>query len=237
MASHPGKLIVIAGIDGSGKSEQTRRLVERLRAEGFAAREEEFPQYDRSFFGRAVGRYLRGEFGPAARLDPHLASVLYAGDRWEARPRMTAALDAGDILVCNRYVCANLAHQGGKLESDAAREEFFRWVEELEHEVFQIPRPDLTVLLWLPVETASALVERKAARAYLAGGKKDGHEADTEHLRRAQAVYEHLSRTRPNWTRVECVDSAGALLSREEIAARVWRCVEPLLNRRAARPS
>ena len=221
MATPHGKLIVIAGIDGSGKTEQTRLLLERLRREGYAAAQEEFPRYEEGFFGRAIGRYLRGEFGPAGEVDGHLASVLYAGDRWEAKKRMAAALERGEILVCNRYVSANLAHQGGKIASDAEREAFFRWVEELEYGVFQIPRPDLTVFLWLPLATAAHLVEQKAARAYLRGRQKDGHEADMSHLANAQRVYEHLSETRPNWRRVECVD-AGRLLGMEEIGARVW---------------
>ncbi len=225
MRDSPGKLIVLAGIDGSGKTEQTRRLVERLRATGRVVHEEEFPQYETTFFGATIGRYLKNEFGPAAQIDPHLASVLYAGDRWEAKARMEAALARGEVIVSNRYVSANLAHQGGKIASDEEREAFFAWVEELEYRVFQIPMPDRVVFLWLPIEVASDLVGRKAQRSYLGERKKDGHEADMSHLAHAQRVYQHLSQTRPNWVRVSCVDDAGALLSIDAVAERVWQAV------------
>jgi len=223
-----GKLIVIAGIDGSGKTEQTKRLIQRLRDEGHAAAEEEFPRYEESFFGRTVGRYLRGELGPTSDIDPRLASVLYAGDRWQAKGRMEAALSRGEVLVCNRYVSANLAHQGGKIAGQEDREAFFEWVEELEYEVFSIPRPDQTIFLRVPPDVAAGLVEGRGARAYLRDGKKDGHEADHSHLANAHAVYEHLSGTRPKWSRVECVRD-GQLLSVEEVSALVWEVVRPVL--------
>ena len=221
MPTRKGKLIVVAGIDGSGKTAQTKRLLERLRGEGCPAAEEEFPRYEEGFFGKTIGRYLRNEFGPAGDVDPHLASVLYAGDRWEAKARMDAALGQGQVLVCNRYVSANLAHQGGKIPDEAGREAFFAWVERMEYEVFGIPRPDLTVFLSLPVDVASDLVGRKEQRGYLGERKKDGHEADAAHLANAQVAYEHLCRTRPNWRRIECVD-AGRLKSIEEIGEEVW---------------
>lgn len=223
-----GKLIVIAGIDGSGKTEQTKRLIQRLRSEGYSAAEEEFPRYGESFFGRTVARYLRGELGPAANIDPHLASVLYAGDRWEAKDRMEAALKRGEILVCNRYVSANLAHQGGKISAQGAREAFFRWVEELEYEVFRIPRPDLIVFLRVPLDVAAGLIDGRASRSYLEGKRRDGHEADDSHLAHAHAVYECLCDTRPNWRRVECVRD-GQLLSIDEVAGLVWEVVRPVL--------
>ena len=229
MAQTTGKLIVVAGIDGSGKTAQTKLLLERLRREGYPADEEEFPRYDEGFFGQAIARYLRNEFGPASEVHACLASVLYAGDRWEAKERMEAALGRGEIIVCNRYVSANLAHQGGKIASQADRDAFFQWVEELEYEVFRIPRPSLTVFLSVPFDLASTLVDKKAARAYLGDLRRDGHEADQAHLRHAQEVYEHLCESRPNWRRIECVEGPQ-LLSIEEIADRVWQAVAPVLR-------
>lgn len=229
MAEKAGKLIVLAGIDGSGKTAQTRLLVERLRREGRTVSEEEFPRYEAGFFGQAAARYLRNEFGPASEVHPCLASVLYAGDRWEAKARMDAALGRGEVLVCNRYVSANLAHQGGKIASQADRDAFFHWVETLEYEVFQIPRPSLTVFLSVPFDVASGLVDKKAARAYLGDQRRDGHESDHVHLRHAQEVYEHLCEHRPSWRRVECVE-AGRMLSVETIGERVWQAVAPLVG-------
>jgi len=94
---------------------------------------------------------------------------------------------------------------------------------------FQIPRPSLTVFLSVPLGLASALVDKKAARAYLGDQRRDGHEADQAHLRHAQEVYEHLCESQPNWRRIECVEGPQ-LLSIEEIAERVWQAVAAALR-------
>src|SRR5712691_12935245 len=106
----PGKLIAIEGIDGSGKRTQVELLTLSLKARGQSVFPTGFPQYD-SWFGKMVGQFLNGELGPLESVDPHFTALLYAGDRFEAKPRLETALDEGKIVLVDRYIGSNLAHQ------------------------------------------------------------------------------------------------------------------------------
>ena len=224
-----GRLIVLSGIDGSGKATQAGLLLQRIREAGREGEILDFPRYGANVFADMVSAYLRGEYGPAGNVDAHLASLMYAGDRWAARPQIEALLAAGAIVVCNRYVCANQAHQGGKIADADARRKFYTWVERLEFEVFSMPRPDLTILLHLPPEVAQRLVDAKGHRDYVGGSRRDAHEASAGHLLNAARAHLELCESRPHWARVDCVRD-GDLLSREEIAEKVWAHVAPLLS-------
>ena len=228
-----GKLIVIEGSDGSGKATQSRLLRARLRREKIPCAGIAFPGYHRGFFGAMVGQYLRGEFGPSAHIDPHLAALLYAGDRWEARARMARWLREGRVIVCDRYVDSNKAHQSARLADPKAAAEFMEWVDRLEHCVYKLPRPDYTIFLRVPERVAHDLISRKERRAYLRGGQRDIHEADSSHQRRAHEAYLTLARNRlaSKGALIECV-ADGQLLSRAEIAEQVWRKVRRVLVRR-----
>src|ERR1700720_3262175 len=118
-----GKLIALEGIDGSGKRTQLDLLAQALDARGVATLRISFPRYESSF-GKLVARYLNGEFGSLETVDPHLSALLYAGDRLEAKAEIQAELAAGKIVLADRYVGSNLAHQSGRLPPEQ-REEFF----------------------------------------------------------------------------------------------------------------
>src|SRR5258707_12405624 len=109
-----GLLLAIEGIDGAGKGTQTARLAETAGAHGRSVASFSFPLYDDNPFSRAVGDYLNGEFGTADEVHPELAAMLYAGDRFHARPRLVAALEDQDLVVCDRYVGSNAAHHGAQ---------------------------------------------------------------------------------------------------------------------------
>lgn len=224
-----GRLIVLSGIDGSGKATQAGLLQQRIRDAGGDAEIVDFPRYGSNIFADMVSAYLRGEYGPADNVDAHLASLMYAGDRWTARPAIEQWLAEGTVVVCNRYVCANQAHQGGKIADADARREFYAWVEHLEFEVFAMPRPDLTILLHVPPEVAQRLVDAKGHREYIGGSRRDAHETSAGHLLNAAQAHLELCESRPHWVRVDCVRD-GDLLSREEIAEKVWVHVTPLLS-------
>ncbi|HRU05938.1 MAG TPA: thymidylate kinase [Candidatus Brocadiia bacterium] len=215
-----GKLIVIDGPDGSGKRTQAEILVKRLMSEGRKAELVSFPQYEGSFFGELAGRYLRGEFGPAEGVSPFPASLAFTMDRWEARPRIQAWLDAGVVVVADRYVSSNAGHQAIKVADAGEREAFVRWVERMEYEVLGLPRPDLCVFLHVPWAVAKGLVARKQERNYLKGAREDVHEADDSHLARAEQAYLLMARG-AGWRTVECCEG-GRLRSVEEIAGEVW---------------
>ena len=227
-----GRLIVIEGSDGSGKATQTRMLVRKLRADDVATEQIGFPGYKRSFFGKMVGEYLRGDLGSAEAMDPRLVSVLYAGDRWEVRDKIVTWLDEGKVVICDRYVDSNKAHQAARLARGANRAAFFRWIDRLEYGVFKMPRPDYVVFLHVPYRVSEKLIDKKGPRAYLRGKRRDAHEADTGHLRKAERIYLEIAERRParKGVKIECVEG-GELLSKPEINARIHVAVKRLLQR------
>lgn len=227
-----GKIIVITGIDGSGKTVQTKLLYERLMKEGYAGVTMDFPQYGKSFFADMVTKYLRGEFGGVDSVSPYLASLLYAGDRFECKEQIYRWLSEGKIIVSNRYVCDNKAHQGGKISDPQQKESFFQWLDKLEHQIFGIPRSTLNILLYVPAEVAYHLVEKKELRAYLNGNKKDIHEEDINHMRDAQKTFMEIAQTEKNWQVIDCTDN-GTLLAENKIAEMVWQKVKSILKQQS----
>ena len=222
-----GLLLAIEGIDGAGKGTQAARLAETASAHGRRVASFSFPLYDDNPFSRAVADYLNGEFGGADEVHPELAALLYAGDRFHARPRLLAALAESDLVVCDRYVASNAAHQGAKL-TGAARRRLLDWLEEVEYGEFNLPRPDLVVLLDAPVALARELVGRKAARGYTTL-EADIHEADAGHSGATREVYLELAK-RDDWRVVSTADQDGTVREVADVAAEVWSSVEPLLR-------
>jgi dTMP kinase len=194
-------LIVIEGIDGSGKGTQAQQLTERLTTTGRRVRLLSFPRYRETLFGHAIGDFLNGRFGQLDQVHPFLASVLYAADRFESKQVLMDALQQSDVVVCDRYVPSNLAHQGAKLEG-TARNELLRTIERIEFDVFALPRPSLVVLLDVPVEIAQRNIAAKKPRSYT-DKAADLQESDAAYLQRVRDVYLQLASVDPNWRRVE----------------------------------
>lgn len=220
-----GKFVVIDGTDGSGKATQLELLKTKLEKEGRRVETADFPQYYETFFGRTVGRYLAGEFGELDEIDPHLASLIFAGDRWQAKDKIEKWLSEGIIVISNRYTSANMAHQTARVPEEK-REEFLRWLEELEYETYRIPREDLVIFLHVPVEMGQTLVDKKGDREYVGGQKRDIQEADLEHLKEAERMYLLLAERNENWLQIECCDEKNNLMSREEIHELVYMALQ-----------
>ena len=222
-------LIVIEGVDGSGKGTQAQQLTERLTATGRRVRLLSFPRYRETLFGHAIGDFLNGRFGQLNEVHPFLASVLYAADRYESKSVLTEALEQSDVVVCDRYVPSNLAHQGAKLDG-AEREELLRTIERIEFDVFALPRPSLVVLLDVPVEIAQLNIAAKKPRSYT-DKAADLQEADADYLQRVRDVYLQLASADPLWQRVESA-RAGEQRSIAEIGEDIFaRVVSRLAER------
>jgi dTMP kinase len=222
----PGKLIAIEGIDGSGKRTQVDLLEKALAASGHAVYSTGFPQYD-SWFGKMVGQFLNGELGALETVDPHFSALLYAGDRFEAKPRLEAALSQGKIVLVDRYIGSNLAHQTARVQA-ADRPAFVSWIEHLEYDIYNLPRETKVLYLRVPPREAQQLVTRKSARSYTTV-KQDLLEASLSHLEDAAAMYDQLSR-RPNWMTIPCFDEArGAMRPQKVIASEILTAVLPVL--------
>jgi len=223
-----GKFIVIDGTDGSGKATQTQMLVARLESLGLAVAMVDFPQYGEKSAG-LVEKYLNGEYGEADEVGPYRASIFYACDRYDASFKIKKWLRQGKIVVANRYVTANMGHQGGKIANPLERKNYFSWLYELEYEIFNIPKPDLNIILHVDAAVAQRLVDQKGHRDYVNGTKRDLHEADINHLRRAEQVYLEIARTFPGFTLIECTEN-GQIMARQEIHNLVWQEASRLID-------
>jgi dTMP kinase len=221
-----GKLIVVCGTDGSGKATQTKLLIERLRKEGHAVEVADFPRYgERS--AALVEDYLNGVFGSAKDVGAYRASIFFACDRYAASFKIREWLNAGKLVICNRYVSANQGHQTGKIKDPEERDRFLEWLDHLEFGLFRIPRPDMNILLYMPCEVGQKLVDKKGHRDYVGGKKRDIHEADLQHLKDAEEAYAYVA-MKYGWRRIDC-NSGNEPLPIDEIHEKIWSEVKKII--------
>lgn len=206
--------IVIDGTDGSGKGTQTKLLINKLKDQGFDVEVADFPQYGEKS-AAMVEDYLNGKFGTAKEVGPYKASIFYACDRYAASNKIKDWLKQGKIVICNRYTSSNMGHQAGKIQNPEEREKFLEWLEHLEFSIFQIPKPDLNILLYMPPEIGQQLVDKKGHRDYVGGNKRDIHEDDLEHLKEAAEAYKYVA-DKYKWITINCAPD-NKLMSIEEI--------------------
>ncbi|MDQ3093980.1 MAG: FAD-dependent thymidylate synthase [bacterium] len=212
---------VIEGTDGSGKGTQFELLAKRLVEVGHKVAVFDFPQYDQpsSYF---VKEYLNGNFGTAEEVGPYTGSLFYALDRYSAAPRIRQALEQGYIVLANRFTGSNMGHQGTKFADSETRRGYFLWNDNLEFEMLGIPRPTKSFVLRVPAEIAQALVDKKEKRSYT-DKKRDLHEADMEHLKKAVDVYDDLCALfSKDFERIDCVRS-DELMSIAAIHDMIWK--------------
>lgn len=223
-----GKLIVIEGTDGSGKKTQTQLLVQRLQKEGRPVSTFSFPQYGKKSAG-PTEEYLNGRYGPASGVNSYAASIFYAVDRFDLSQEIKKQLSEGKTVVSDRYVDSSAGHQGGKMDDLKERKKYVDWLYDLEYRIFGIPKPDLVLILHVPAEVGQQLVDKKPVRDYIEHGKRDVHEADPNHLKKAEESYLWLAKNDPAGHKlVECVKD-GQLLSPEEIHNLVYKAVVSLI--------
>ncbi|MDO8444305.1 MAG: dTMP kinase [bacterium] len=223
-----GRFIVIDGSDGAGKKTQTDLLIAKLKINGHKIAAYDFPQYEKTFFGRMVGRYLNGEFGEADDVDPYIASLLFAGDRWQASDSIKKDLLAGKTVISNRYVQSNMAFMCAKFKAKSEQEKYLNWLEELEFQIYGIPKPDLVIYLYIPYEISQKLVDKKAKRSYT-DLKRDIHEKNTDFLKRVEQSYLMLANKYPEWRKIDCTKT-GQIMSIEEIGKKVYEIVSKELK-------
>lgn len=224
-----GKFIVLDGNDGSGKATQTKLLSEYLASQGIENEKFDFPSYDKNFFGALLGECLAGKHGDFVHLDPKIASPLYALDRMESAPRIRVALQAGRVVLADRYASSNQIHQGGKIESESERKDFLLWLEKMEYEVVGIPKPDAIIYLDVPVEVSLKLLTEKRAlkNGHLGEGERDQVEEDRQYLERSHETARWLADHENNWHFVKCMEGEN-LRSREDIHEEVVKIVGSL---------
>jgi thymidylate kinase/thymidylate synthase ThyX len=222
-----GLFVVLEGTDGSGKGTQFELLKDKLAQAGHDVATFDFPRYDQdsSYF---VRQYLNGKYGSADEVGPYTGSLFFSLDRYEAAPAIRDALAAGKVVLANRFTGSNMAHQGTKFSNAEQRRGYFIWLDNLEFQMLGIPRPDLNIVLRVPAEIAQTLVDQKEKRSYT-DKKRDIHEADLGHLKRAVEVYDDLCNLFPkDFARIDCVRS-DKLLGIDAVQSLLWEKLQPIL--------
>lgn len=213
-----GKFVVIDGLDGSGKKTQLDLLVKYCKKNKIKFACVDFPQYYQTFFGKLAGSYLRGEFGNLKQTDPYLASLIFAGDRWQTKDEMFKALSQGKLLLANRYTSSNATFQSAKFIKKSDQAKFINWLVELEHNVYGIPKEDLLIYLSVPPAIGQRLVLQKGKRKYVGSKNKyDIHEENLSYLKRVQKVYLRLVKKYDHWHKIDCLDKKGNLKTKQTI--------------------
>lgn len=220
-----GRLIVIEGLDGSGKATQAKRLAAALQQDGKRVREISFPNYD-SDSSALVKMYLSGAFGTQpGDVNAYAASSFYAVDRYAGMKQDWGAFyKDGGILIADRYTTSNAVHQCCKLPK-AQWDEYLSWLFDFEYRLLGLPAPDLVVYLRLGIEISQLLMSE---RYHGDEKKKDIHESNTSYLEQAHLAADYCA-GRYAWKTVDCA-ADGGLRTIEEIGADVWNLASRVIE-------
>lgn len=212
-------LIVLEGSDGSGKATQTTRLYERLQNLGVDVIRVSFPNYE-SESSALIKMYLRGDFGATAEeVNPYAAATFYAVDRFASFQSWKDFYAGDGVILADRYVGSNMAHQSAKIRRKADREKFLNWLDSFEYKRLKLPRPDLTIFLDMPPKIAAMLRRER--------GREDIHESDAAYMIRSYHAYKEIAE-KFHWKIIDCA-SGNFAKSALDIHEEVFRLVEPML--------
>lgn len=194
--------IVIEWIDGSWKWTQVQIINEKLINMWKKVLILDYPRYwNESAF--MVKKYLNWEYWNT--LSAKQASIFYAIDRFDELNSLKNNFIEYDYIISNRYVSANMIHQWWKINDENIRNEFLEWIDELEYNIFWIPREDKTIFLNISIEKSQELILKKNSRDYIKWWKKvDLHEKDLLHLENARNTALYLIKKYPNWVQIDC---------------------------------
>ena len=220
-----GKLIVIEGTDGSGKSTQFRRLTERLEQEGKQFQKLVFPQYAEPS-SALIRMYLGGEFGSKPTdVNAYAASAFYAVDRYASYKKVWGEYyEQGGLILSDRYTTSNAVHQASK-ESRENRQKYLKWLYEFEYELLGLPRPDVTIYLDVPTAFTEKMLRSREAST---NTQADIHEQDMTYL----ATCREMGRAAAEfygWSIINCVRD-GAMRSIDDIHEEIYRLVRNSLE-------
>ena len=217
-----GKLIVIEGVDGSGKQTQSEKLYRTLLNKGLKVMKIEFPDYQ-SESSSLVKMYLRGDFGKNPEdVSAYVASSFFAADRYASyNTKWKSFYESGGIIIADRYTTANMVHQASKILDQRDRDKFLDWLYHLEFTIYGIPKPDLVFFLDVPPEI-SMDITRERKNKITGQAEKDIHEGDLHHL---ETSYQnaHYVADKYGWTKISCVRN-NVLRSKEDIFNDIYLC-------------
>lgn len=220
-----GKLIVLDGLDGCGKSTQFEALQCLLRAHGKTVKPISFPMYDKPS-AALVKMYLHGDFSDTPDgVNAYAASSFYAVDRY-ANYKLDWEKNycAGEWILASRYTTSNAIHQMSKLPREQW-DSYLAWLEDYEYHKLGLPKPDLVLFLSMPLELSQKLLSKRYAGDV---SKKDIHEADLQYLKQCDQAARYAG-ARLGWHPVECADSMS-LRSITEIRDDLFRRIQEELG-------
>lgn len=220
-----GKLIVIEGTDGSGKSTQFALLTQRFAQEGRVFKRLVFPRYQEPS-SALIRMYLDGQFGSDPKsVNSYAASAFYAVDRYASYKQDWENWYAeGGLILSDRYTTSNAVHQTTK-EAPENRERFLKWLYEFEYGCLGLPEPDLTIYLDVPTDFTEKLMRH---REQTTNTQADIHEKDMTYLAACRENGRKVAAF-SNWTVIECVKD-GVMRSVEDIHEEIYACVAKLLE-------
>ena len=210
--------IVIDWIDWAGKSTQLELLKDHLEKEWKKVKVISYPQYGQAscFY---VEKYLNWWYG--TNVSAKQASMFYALDRFDSKESLEKDLCEYDYILSDRYVSANMIHQWGKIPDSTRREDFLKWVYDLEYNILALPKPDITVFLNISVENSQKLIDTREDKDYIqSDSQKDIHEWDLDHLESAKNVVSQVVSMQENFEAINC-EQDWKMLSREKILERI----------------
>jgi len=223
-----GKLIVIEGTDCSGKETQSNLLMDKLKRDNISIEKRSFPMYDTPT-GYILGADLLGKphMGECifpegtTNVPPKVAALYYAADRLYNIEKIKEMLDNGINVILDRYVESNMGHQAGKLTEKQDKLDMMNWLEKLEYDLLELPRPDIVLFLYMPYQYSVELRNKRAEAP-------DGAEKDVEHLKNAEATYSMMAE-KYNYNIIHCVKN-DKIRTIEEIHEDVYNKVKEKLG-------
>ena len=222
-----GKLIVIEGVDSSGKQTQTKNLYNELKNRGYDVMTVAFPNY-KSKSSELVKMYLGGEFGddPNA-VNPYTASAFFAVDRVASyKLEWQNELNSDKIIIADRYTTSNMIHQASKIDDIDEKNKFLDWVYDFEYNKLGLPEPDAVIFLDMPVKYAKILMESRPNKIDNTM-VLDIHEGNEEYLNHSYNNAVHVCE-KYNWLRIKCVDGER-IKSIDEIAGEIIEKIEKMI--------
>lgn len=230
------KFIVIDGLDGCGKATQTELLREALEKQGKRVVKIDFPKYD-SDSSAAVRMYLNGELGnDPSTLNPYMCGTFYAVDRfiqYVTDWKKYFEEDDNTVIIADRYLSANIIHQGGKISGRDKRLDYVKWCYDLECNKCGLPQEDITIVLTIKPEISQKLMTERYKGDE---SKKDIHESNLDYLNDCHrhllsTIYDINQNKLANWVHIDCEDEHGNNVdTRENIHNKIMEYINEILK-------
>jgi dTMP kinase len=226
MTKKKSHFIVLEGLDGTGKSTQVNLLQAYYSSIGLPNHFIHFPRtnHESPVFGEMVARFLRGEYGENESVHPELVALIYAGDRFNAKAELISKLENSINIIADRYVFSNIGFQCAKIQDKAKRKEMMLWILDMEYNYFQIPKPDVSVFLHVPINFVEQQLRDQRSgdeRNYLQG-RADIHEKNIDFQKKVEEVYLEVCELMPDSLHyLSCMDENGKMMAPQKISEKI----------------